>query len=78
MFERGLHSASLSSQMASVMEGSSADARAIVIADDIIIGWPPAQRLRRGQNGSLHSLVVVTQLTVLAPSRFILAFVAVV
>ena len=60
------------------MEGALAHARAIVAAHDVVIGLAPAQRLCRRQHGLLHLLVVVADFPMLAPSRLIFAFGAVV
>ena len=64
--------------MATVMEGPFAHARPVIAADDIIIGLSPAECLSGCDNCSLISLVVVTQLSVLAPTRLVLALSAVV
>lgn len=66
------------SQMSRIMESTLAHSRAVVSKGEAVIWLSPAQSLSGGEDGLLDLLVVVTNLSVLAPARLVLALRAVV
>ena len=64
--------------MTRVVEGTLAHASAIVTANNVVIWLSPAEGLRGCQHCRLLLLVVVAELSVLAPARLVLALGAVV
>jgi len=59
------------------MEGAMAHTATVAAKGQVVVGISPAESLRGDQNTSLLQLVVVTQLSVLAPAGLVLALLAV-
>ena len=66
------------SQVTLIVESALAHAGTVVSEGEVVIGVSPSERLSGGEDGSLNLLVVVTNLSVLAPARLIFALRAVV
>ena len=63
--------------MATIVEGAPTNTGSVATEGQVVVGVPPAESLASDQRTSLLQLAVVADLTMLAPARLVLAFLAV-